>query len=149
MGTWQTIGSITPQPTSWQLLPLLTGAELFRLEHQWELNHWWKPRGLIAQSWDNLDFLVRPFKIFPRSDQRDLVTLPIPEPYKIAGLQTRAIAVLLLTPYTADSTAYSWELSIEAYELDPDEIPPPNTGGIPPSWDDTYAGGKDSWDGVY
>jgi hypothetical protein len=149
MGTWQTIGSIAPIPTAWTIYPLNTTSELFRLTHQWELNHWWKPRGLLAQTWDNSDFLVRPFRIYPRSEQRDLISLPIPLSYKLAGLELRSIAVLLLTPYTTDSAAYTWQLSLEAYELDPNEIPPPGQATDTFDWDDIYSVTGDVWDDIY
>lgn len=108
MGTWQPIGTLTAN-YDWQYFPnLATESEFFRLKQRWTKQPFGK--AYLVQVYNSSEFYG--FRRFFPSEETCLLTLPIPDDYRLTGVTTRQIA-LKLSLYTR--TYLDWQFELEIF----------------------------------
>ena len=115
MPSWFPMGELSPS-VEWQLWPNTTEGELFRLTHIWTPSNWYRPRGLVAQFWDD-DQASPAIKVWAKEVAEDLIELKIPDAYQQTGNTLRKIGVLLLPPRrTVIPVEVNWGVALEVFD---------------------------------
>lgn len=112
---WNSLGII--QPTlDWQIYNVPTiGAETFRVTSIVNMKSLYGMRAYLGQFFYNLDQALVSKRIYPHTDTKEIIELPIPQDFKTEGNITRYLGIKLGKPKRLGVITYNWTVEIEEY----------------------------------
>lgn len=110
---WNSLGAI--QPTlNWQFYNVPTiGCETFRITNIVNVQSFYGMRAYLGQFFYTLDQALVSKRIYPHTDTKEIIELPIPQDFKADGNITRYLGIKLGKPRRSGVIAYNWTVEIE------------------------------------
>lgn len=111
---WSSIGILSPT-INWQTYNVATiGSETFRITNHWNIKPYYKLSAYLGQFFVVNTEVVRPVKIYPIKDTKQIIDLPIPYGYKEDGIIVRYIGIKLSYPRLGIHS-HDWQVEIDEY----------------------------------